>query len=130
MVARRPQRATVTRSRRVQLHGHKAGILCFTGLSGAGKSTIANAVEEQLHQQGYRTFVPDGDNIRDGLCSDLGFLNEDRHENIRRIGETTKLFADAGAMVLVAAISPPRDHVQNSVAIIVTEACKLRSLTA
>ena len=98
--------ATVTRVRREQLHGHKAGILWFTGLSGAGKSTIAYAVEEQLHQQGCRTYVLDGDNVRHGLCVDLGFSNEDRHENIRRIGELAKLFADAGVIVLVACISP------------------------
>jgi len=100
------QHATVTRARREQINGHKAGIVWFTGLSGAGKSTIAYAVEGHLHQQGYRTYVLDGDNIRHGLCSNLGFSIEDRHENIRRIGEMAKLFADAGVLVLVALISP------------------------
>lgn len=100
--------ATVTRVRREQLNGHRAAILWFTGLSGAGKSTIAHAVEEHLHQQGHRTYVLDGDNVRHGLCGDLGFSIADRHENIRRIGEMTKLFADAGIVVLTAFISPLR----------------------
>ena len=98
--------AAVTRSQREKMHGHKAGIVWFTGLSGAGKSTIAHAVEEHLHRQGYRTYVLDGDNIRHGLCADLGFTSEDRHENIRRIGQMAKLFVDAGVIVLVAVISP------------------------
>lgn len=98
--------ATVTRDRREQMNGHRAAIGWFTGLSGAGKSTIAHAVEEQLHQQGCRTYVLDGDNVRHGLCGDLGFSIEDRHENIRRTGEMTKLFADAGIIVLTAFISP------------------------
>lgn len=100
--------ATVNRPRRELMQKHKAAIVWFTGLSGAGKSTIAFSVEEQLHQLGHRTYVLDGDNIRHGLCGDLGFSNEDRHENIRRIGETAKLFADAGVIVLVALISPFR----------------------
>jgi len=100
--------ATVTRARREQLNGHKAAILWFTGLSGAGKSTIAHAVEEHLHQQGHRTYVLDGDNVRHGLCGDLGFSIADRHENIRRIGEMTRLFADAGIVALTAFISPLR----------------------
>lgn len=110
------QRSTVTRNHREQINGHKAGIVWFTGLSGAGKSTIAYAVEGHLHQQGYRTYVLDGDNIRHGLCGDLGFSIEDRHENIRRIGEMAKLFADAGVIVLVALISPfgvDRDRVRH-----------------
>lgn len=80
----------------------------FTGLSGAGKSTIAHAVEERLHQRGCRTYVFDGDNVRQGLCSDLGFSKEDRAENIRRIGEMMKLFVDAGIIALAAFISPFR----------------------
>ncbi|MBI3441424.1 MAG: adenylyl-sulfate kinase [Proteobacteria bacterium] len=100
--------ATVTRSRREQMNGHKGAILWFTGLSGAGKSTIAHAVEEQLHQSGCRTFVLDGDNVRHGLCEDLGFSPEDRTENIRRIGEMVKLFLEAGIIVLTAFISPIR----------------------
>ena len=98
--------ATVTRSRREQLNGHKGVILWFTGLSGAGKSTIAHAVEERLHQSGCRTFVFDGDNVRHGLCGDLGFSQKDRSENIRRIGEMVKLFLEAGIIVLTAFISP------------------------
>lgn len=98
--------ATVTRIRREALNGHRGAILWFTGLSGAGKSTLAHAVEEELHQNGYRTFVLDGDNIRHGLCSDLGFTPEDRIENIRRVGEVAKLFMQAGIIVLTAFISP------------------------
>ena len=81
----------------------------LSGLSGSGKSTLAHAVEEALHQQGCRTFVLDGDNVRHGLCSDLGFSSEDRIENIRRIGEMAKLFMEAGIIVLTAFISPYRD---------------------
>jgi adenylylsulfate kinase len=100
--------ATVTRSRREQLNGHKGAILWFTGLSGAGKSTIAHAVEEQLHRLGCHTFVLDGDNVRHGLCGDLGFSPKDRTENIRRIGEMVKLFVETGIIVLTAFISPVR----------------------
>lgn len=80
----------------------------FTGLSGSGKSTLAHEVEERLHQTGYRTFVLDGDNVRHGLCGDLGFSVEHRQENIRRIGEVTRLFVEAGVIVLTAFISPFR----------------------
>lgn len=104
--------ATVTRERREQLHGHKSTILWFTGLSGAGKSTIAHAVEERLHTLGCSTFVFDGDNVRHGLCGDLGFSLEDRHENIRRIGEMSKLFLHAGVIALTAFISPLREDRQ------------------
>lgn len=100
--------ATVTRMRREAQNGHRGAILWFTGLSGAGKSTLAHAVEEQLHQMGCRTFVLDGDNVRHGLCGDLGFSEKDRMENIRRIGEVTKLFMEAGVIVLTAFISPFR----------------------
>lgn len=100
--------ATVTRARREAQNGHRGAILWFTGLSGAGKSTLAHAVEEQLHQMGCRTFVLDGDNVRHGLCGDLGFSNEDRIENIRRVGEIAKLFMEAGVIVLTAFISPFR----------------------
>jgi adenylylsulfate kinase len=88
--------ATVTRARREQQNGHRGAIIWFTGLSGAGKSTLAHAVEEKLHQMGCRTFVLDGDNVRHGLCGDLGFSPKDREENIRRVGEVAKLFMDAG----------------------------------
>ncbi|MFZ4534881.1 adenylyl-sulfate kinase [Propionivibrio sp.] len=100
------QHATVTRERRERQNGHKSFVLCFTGLSGAGKSTLANAVEEQLHQAGRRTFVLDGDNIRHGLNRDLGFSQEDRGENLRRVGELSSLFVEAGVITLVALISP------------------------
>ena len=110
--------ATVTRKRREAQNGHRSVIIWFTGLSSAGKSTLAHAVEERLHQLGCRTFVFDGDNVRHGLCVDLGFSPEDRHENIRRIGEMAKLFIEAGVMALTAFISPfksDRDKVRKLV---------------
>lgn len=100
--------ATVTRNRREAQNGHRGAVIWFTGLSGSGKSTLAHAVEEILHQQGCRTFVLDGDNVRHGLCGDLGFSAKDREENIRRIGEMSKLFMEAGIIVLTAFISPYR----------------------
>lgn len=110
--------ATIDRSMREQLNGHKSVVLWFTGLSGSGKSTLAHAVEERLHALGCRTFVLDGDNIRHGLCGDLGFSDEDRVENIRRIGEVAKLFVEAGVIALTAFISPfrsDRDRVRGLV---------------
>lgn len=101
--------ATVTRERRERLNGHKACVLWFTGLSGAGKSTLAHAVEEQLHRRHCRTFVLDGDNVRHGLSSNLGFSAADRKENIRRIGETAKLMMEGGVIALAAFISPFRE---------------------
>jgi adenylylsulfate kinase len=98
--------ATVTRARREAQNGHRGTIIWFTGLSGSGKSTLAHAVEEALHQQGCKTIVLDGDNVRHGLCGDLGFSEKDRQENIRRIGEMAKLFVEAGIIVLTAFISP------------------------
>jgi adenylylsulfate kinase len=98
--------ATVTRARREALNRHKGAVIWFTGLSGSGKSTLAHSVEEKLYQMGCRTFVFDGDNVRHGLCGDLGFSPEDRRENIRRIGEMTKLFLDAGVIAMTAFISP------------------------
>lgn len=98
--------ATVTRIRREDANNHKSCVLWFTGLSGSGKSTLAHALEERLYGMGCRTFVLDGDNVRHGLCSDLGFSNDDRRENIRRIGEVSKLFTEAGVIVLTAFISP------------------------
>ncbi len=100
--------ATVTRARRETMNGHRAVLVWFTGLSGAGKSTLAHAVEEALHQAGTRTYVFDGDNVRHGLCADLGFSVSDRSENIRRIGEMAKLFVEAGVVALTAFISPLR----------------------
>lgn len=101
--------ATVTRNRREELNGHKSVVLWFTGLSGAGKSTLSHAVEERLHQHGCRTFVLDGDNVRHGLCGDLGFSEPDRIENIRRVGELAKLMIEAGLITLTAFISPFRE---------------------
>jgi adenylylsulfate kinase len=100
--------ATVTRGRREELNGHKSVVLWFTGLSGAGKSSLAHAVEEELHRIGCRTFVFDGDNVRHGLCADLGFSSQDRVENIRRAGEIAQLFIEAGVIALTAFISPFR----------------------
>jgi len=102
--------ATVTRDRRNQQNNHKSVVLWFTGLSGSGKSTLAHAVEEELHQMGCRTFVLDGDNVRHGLNGDLSFSDKDRKENLRRIGEVSKLFIEAGTIVLTAFISPFRDE--------------------
>ena len=100
--------AVITRAHREKLNGHKGAALWFTGLSGAGKSTLAHAIEERLYYLGCRTFVFDGDNVRHGLCSDLGFSSEDRRENIRRIGEMVKLFVEGGIIAMTAFISPYR----------------------
>ncbi len=109
----------VNRSNREAKHRHKSIIIWFTGLSGAGKSTLAHAVEDALHTRGCSTFVLDGDNVRHGLCADLGFSPEARAENIRRIGEMAKLFLEAGIITLTAFISPfraDRERVRNLVA--------------
>ena len=98
----------VSREMREKLNTHKSFILWFTGLSGAGKSTLAHRVEELLYDRGCRTYVFDGDNVRHGLCADLRFSTDDRRENIRRIGEMSKLFIDAGVIALTAFISPFR----------------------
>jgi len=100
--------AAVTRRMRETRNGHRSAVLWFTGLSGSGKSTIAHAVEEELFRRGANTFVFDGDNVRHGLCGDLGFSDADRSENIRRIGEMAKLFVEAGVIALTAFISPFR----------------------
>jgi adenylylsulfate kinase len=91
---------------RAALKGHQGAVLWFTGLSGCGKSTIANTVDHLLHSQGKHTSVLDGDNVRHGLNKNLGFSAEDRAENIRRIGEVAKLFADSGTITLAAFVSP------------------------
>ena len=100
--------ALVSRAEREALNGHKPAVLWFTGLSGSGKSTIANLVERQLHERGVKTFLLDGDNVRHGLNRDLGFADADRVENVRRVGEVAKLFTEAGLVVLCSFISPFR----------------------
>ena len=99
----------VAREAKEKRNQHKSRVLWFTGLSGSGKSTVANATEKVLHDMGLQTYILDGDNVRMGLNKDLGFSPEDRTENIRRITEVAKLFADSGAIVLTAFISPYRE---------------------
>mgnify|MGYP005849971665 CR=1 FL=1 len=98
----------ITRADRERLNGHRGAVVWFTGLSGSGKSTIARALEQALFERRVRSYVLDGDNIRHGLNKNLGFSPEDRQENIRRIGEVAKLFADAGLIAITAFISPYR----------------------
>jgi adenylylsulfate kinase len=98
----------ISKKDRELLNNHRNVVVWFTGLSASGKSTIAHAVERELYQRKCRSFVFDGDNVRHGLCSDLGFSKEDRAENIRRIGEMVKLFIEAGIISLTAFISPFR----------------------
>ncbi len=100
--------ASVNRASRSNQRGHRSAIIWFTGLSGSGKSTLANAVNNVLFRKGLSTYLLDGDNIRHGLCKDLGFSDDDREENIRRISEVAKLFLDAGIIVLTAFVSPFR----------------------
>ncbi len=106
------QALDVTKASRAEAKNQKPGVLWFTGLSGAGKSTVANLVEKRLHALGRHTYTLDGDNIRHGLNKDLGFTDADRVENIRRVAETAKLFVDAGLIVLVSFISPFRSERQ------------------
>ncbi len=101
--------SNITRQHRQEKNQHKSFVLWFTGLSGSGKSTLANAVEKKLFEMDYNVTVLDGDNVRHGLCSDLGFTEEDRHENLRRIGEVAKLFVESGTIVLAAFVSPYRE---------------------
>jgi len=103
-----PHNHEITKEDRQKLNGHGSVILWFTGLPSAGKSTLANEVEKRLITSGVRTFILDGDNVRMGLCKDLGFSEADRAENIRRIGEVSKLFINAGCIVLSAFVSPYR----------------------
>lgn len=108
--------SSVTCEDRNRLNQHKSGIVWFTGLSASGKSTIANAVESELFELGVRTYVLDGDNVRHGLNADLGFSREHRKENLRRIAEVSKLFADAGIVVFCAFITPfedDRDYIKS-----------------
>lgn len=99
---------TVSKAEREDINGHRGCTLWLTGLSGSGKSTVANLVEKQLWERGAKSYVLDGDNVRHGLNKDLGFSPEDRNENIRRIGEVAKLFTDAGVINITAFISPYR----------------------
>lgn len=103
----------VCRVHREKLNDHRSCLLWFTGLSGSGKSTIAGLVEEKLHAMGKRTYLLDGDNVRKGMNRDLGFSDEERIENIRRIGEMSRLFVDAGIITLSAFISPFRSERQS-----------------
>ena len=102
------QALSITRADRERLNGHPGRVIWFTGLSGSGKSTLANALEVELHRRGMRTYILDGDNVRQGLNKDLGFTEEDRVENIRRIAEVARLMMDAGLVVMTAFISPFR----------------------
>jgi bifunctional enzyme CysN/CysC len=102
------QSVLVDKALRIRMNGHRPAILWFTGLSGSGKSTIANIVERELHAHGVHTYMLDGDNVRHGLNRDLGFTDADRVENIRRVGEVAKLFVDSGTVVLCSFISPFR----------------------
>jgi adenylylsulfate kinase len=105
---------TLTKQDREKLLDQNGVVIWFTGLSASGKSTIANAIEEELFRRGHLSFVLDGDNIRHGLNKNLGFSPEDREENIRRIGEVAKLFADAGLITMTAFISPYRKDRDNN----------------
>jgi len=98
--------STISRQNLESLRGHKGMVLWFTGLSGSGKSTLANSLNEALHAKKISTYLLDGDNIRHGLCKDLGFSDEDREENIRRIGEVASLFMNAGIVTITAFVSP------------------------
>ncbi|MFS0656086.1 adenylyl-sulfate kinase [Bacillus sp. 179-C3.3 HS] len=98
--------SSITKEEYHQKNNHKSGIIWLTGLSGSGKSTIANAAARELFEKGYQVTVLDGDNVRHGLNKDLGFSDEDRKENIRRIGEVAKLFVEQGTIVITAFISP------------------------
>ena len=100
------QHFDVDKEMRSKLKNQKSCVIWLTGVSGAGKSTIANALDKRLHAMGKHTYVLDGDNVRNGLCNDLGFSDENRKENIRRVAEVAKLMVDAGLIVITAFISP------------------------
>ncbi len=112
------QHLSVSTADRERLMGQRGCVLWFTGLSGSGKSTLANALDAELHGRGIKTVLLDGDNVRHGLCGDLGFSAEDRHENLRRIAEVAKLMADTGLVVLTAFVSPYRSDRDRARAII------------
>ncbi len=101
-----PHDYKISREERRKAHGHNSFLVFFTGLSGSGKSTVANALEQKLYEQNIHTYVLDGDNVRRGINRNLSFSPEDRSENIRRIGEISKLFVDAGLVVLAAFVAP------------------------
>lgn len=101
-----PHTYKITRKERREANGHNSLLIFFTGLSGSGKSTLANGLEQRLFREGYKTYVLDGDNVRTGINKNLGFSPEDRSENIRRIGELSKLFVDSGTIVLAAFVAP------------------------
>lgn len=105
--------AAITKKERQKKNEHRSAILWFTGLSGAGKSTLANALEQELFKRGLSSYILDGDNVRHGLNKGLGFSDDDRKENIRRIGEVAKLFVDAGSIVCTAFISPFKEDRNN-----------------
>ncbi len=104
-----PHKGSIRRVNHEATHGHRGAVVWLTGLPGSGKSTIADATQRNLHGQGIRTALLDGDNIRCGLCSDLGFSEADRNENVRRVAETAKLFLETGVVVIVALVSPIRE---------------------
>jgi adenylylsulfate kinase len=108
------QKTNIQRSDREQRNGHRSVIIWFTGLSGAGKSTLANALDQELYRRGCRSYVCDGDNLRHGMCADLGFSETDRIENIRRVGELAKLLLDVGVIAITAFISPYRNDRQKA----------------
>lgn len=112
------QHLSVSTADRERLMGQRGCVLWFTGLSGSGKSTLANALDVELHGRGIKTVLLDGDNVRHGLCGDLGFSADDRHENLRRIAEVTKLMADTGLVVLTAFVSPYRSDRDRARAIV------------
>ena len=111
----------VPREEKEKRNQHKSRVIWFTGLSGSGKSTVANATEKVLHDMGLQTYILDGDNVRMGLNKDLGFSHKDRTENIRRITEIANLFADSGSIVLTAFISPYREDRDKAREIISTD---------
>lgn len=112
------QQYSITKEHRQVLNRHKSFVVWSTGLSASGKSTLSNALECKLHEMGIRTYLLDGDNVRQGLCKDLGFSEEDRKENIRRIAEVAKLFVDAGIVVITAFYFPLQGGPGNGPAIV------------
>ena len=113
-----PHTYNISKKDRIKSNGHSSFLIWFTGLSGSGKSTIANVVEQELYKLGVKTYTLDGDNIRKGINKDLSFSPDDRTENIRRIAEIANLFIDAGVVVLAAFVSPykkDRDNIKNIV---------------